>query len=56
MRNNSQRMQQLGESEEALEEAMVSEVTNSTRGWIGLKDDKEEDTGGWLETDEIRDF
>ena len=44
-------MQQLGETEEATEEATVVDVAGSTRSWNSL-----EDTGGWLETDDIHDF
>jgi hypothetical protein len=52
--SNSQRMQQLGESEKATEEA-TADVTGSTRAWTGITDDRD-DEGGWLESDDIRDF
>lgn len=48
-------MQQLGESEEATEDTTADDIAGTTRSWNGLTNDKE-DTGGWLETDDIHDF
>ncbi|KAF8531511.1 Rad17 cell cycle checkpoint protein-domain-containing protein [Gautieria morchelliformis] len=52
--SNSQRMEQLGESEEATGEATAADITGSTHAWNSLTEDKDE--GGWLESDDIRDF
>ena len=53
--SNSQQMQQLGESEEAPEDTTADDIAGTTRSWNVLTNDKE-DTGGWLETDDIHDF
>lgn len=53
-------MQQLGETEEPTEEpteeVIFPEVGGSARAWNSLPEDQAEDTGGWLETDDIGDF
>lgn len=54
--NDSDRMQQLGETEEATEEVVFPEVGGSARAWNSLPENQAEDTGGWLETDDIGDF
>ncbi|KAF8588611.1 Rad17-domain-containing protein [Ramaria rubella] len=55
MSNNSRSMQELGESEEPVDESITNDISGHARSW-NYSTQAKQDSGGWLEADDIQDF